>query len=390
MNCRHTSIIVALSILRSYRGSAHLREGTVATTPMIPFPVDALVTGGCGFIGRQVVRALRARGQTVRVLDIAAPDDIGDVENLRGSILDAAVVAKAMTGARRVYHLAGIAHLWVPQRSDFDRVNAQGTAIVLQAAAECRVERVIHCSTESILLPARGTTLRLIDESKVLSEAEMPGPYTRSKYRAERAALAAADAGLNVVIVNPTLPIGPEDPNITPPTAMILHFLYSNSPFFLDCVLNVADVREIAAGIVLAAEYGRSGARYILGGQNVPLRQLLAIMERESGHAMPKYAVPAPIALSMATLMEWSADHLTRTRPAATREGVQLALRSASFDTKKAERELGYSAGPVDAIIGETLRWLAQKQANILNNADSTGAYQTAALRRVGKAKASA
>ena len=263
-----------------------------------------------------------------------------------------------MAGVRRVYHLAGIPHLWVPQLEDFDRVNVRGTEIVLRAAAEQRVERVIHCSTESILLPAPGTA-RSIDGSSLPPESDMPGPYTRSKHRAERAALAASDAGLDVVVVNPTLPVGPDDPSITPPTAMFLHFMNCKSPFFLDCLLNFADVCEVAVGIIRAGDLGRRGTRYILGGENIPLRQLLAMMEQELGRPMPKYSIPAPVAMMMATLIERTADYVTRKPPAATREGVRLALRSAPFDTRRAEHELGYLVRPVDDVIKETLRWLA-------------------------------
>jgi dihydroflavonol-4-reductase len=320
--------------------------------------VDALVTGGCGFIGRHLVRSLLARGQSVRVLDIAGAHDLPDVEHVHGSVLNAALVAKAMTGVRRVYHLAGIPHLWVARRTDFDRVNARGTEIVLRAAAERRIERVIHCSTESILLPPPGNARSAIDGSELPPEAQMPGPYTRSKHRAERAALAAAAAGLDVVIVNPTLPVGPGDPNFTPPTAMLFHFVNGKSPFFLDCLLNFADVRTVAAGMVLASDFGRTGARYILGGENITLRQLLAVMERELGRPMPKYSIAGPAAFTVAMLMEWNAEFLSGKRPAATREGVRLALRSAPFDARRAKQELGYSPHPVDGAIRETLRWL--------------------------------
>jgi dihydroflavonol-4-reductase len=320
--------------------------------------MDALVTGGCGFIGRHVVQALLARGQSVRVLDISPPDVFHENEHIRGSILDPQAVKTAMTGVRRVFHVAGIAHLWVPRREDYDHVNGRGTEIVLRAAAQEGVERVIHCSTEAVLLPAGRPSGGSIDGTTLPPEGDMPGPYTRSKHRAERAALATARQGLDIVVVNPTLPIGPDDRNMTPPAAMLLHFLKGNTPFFLDCVLNFVDVREVAKGMVLASDFGRAGARYILGGQNIPLRDVLAVIGRESGCTMPKFAVPAAIALNMAKLIEWNADHLTGKRPAATREGVRLALRSAPFDTKMAEQDLGYSARPADRAIRETVRWL--------------------------------
>jgi dihydroflavonol-4-reductase len=298
------------------------------------------------------------RGQTVRVLDTSPPSGLHGIEHIRGSILNRAAVTTAMTDVRRVFHLAAIAHLWVPQRKDYDHVNNRGTEIVLQVATQLNVERVIHCSTEAILLPARRPSLTCIDGSTLPPEEEMPGPYTRSKHRAERAALAAAQNGLDVVIVNPTLPIGPDDPNMTPPTAMLLHFLKSKAPFFLDCVLNFVDVREVANGMVLASDFGRSGARYILGGQNIALRDLLTLIGNETGCAMPHLPVPPNIALNMARLIEWSADHLTGKRPSATQEGVRLALRSAPFDTTRAEQDFGYLAGPADRAIRDTLQWL--------------------------------
>ena len=180
-----------------------------------------------------------------------------------------------MTDVRHVYHLAGIAKLWSRDRSDFDRINAGGTAMVLRAAAAHRVERVIHCSTEAILLPKRRGAARSSTRAVQPALADMPGPYTRSKLTAEQSVLAAVQDGLNALIVNPTVPIGPGDRNLTPPAAMLSMFLNGQSPAFLDCVLNLVDVRDVAAGMVLAAERGRTGERYILGGENVALRDLL-------------------------------------------------------------------------------------------------------------------
>ena len=324
-------------------------------------PTD-LVTGGSGFIGRHVVAALRVRGEQVRVLDLAPPDDLpANVAFVPGSILDPQSLDAAMANVRRVYHLAGIAKLWSRDRADFDRVNAGGTTAVLRAAAARGVERVIHCSTEAILLPKLRGREALIDETVQPALADMPGPYTRSKLNAEQTVFAAVQDGLNAVIVNPTVPIGPGDRNLTPPAAMLAMFLNGQSPAYLDCVLNLVDVRDVAAGMVLAAERGRTGERYILGGDNVALRELLALLERISGRPMPKRAVPGWLALASAMVTEWTADVLTSRTPAATREGVRLALRSGPFDSRKARDELGYAPRPLADALADAVQWLSTK-----------------------------
>jgi dihydroflavonol-4-reductase len=322
-------------------------------------PID-LVTGGSGFIGRHLVTALHARGTRVRVLDLTPPGDLAaDIEFVPGSILDPECLDAAMANVRRVYHLAGIAKLWSRDRSDFDRVNAGGTAVVLRAAAARRVERVVHCSTEAILLPKRRGANALIDETVQPVLSNMPGPYTRSKLAAEQSVLAAVDRGLDALIVNPTVPIGPGDRNLTPPAAMLSMFLNGQSPAYLDCVLNLVDVRDVAAGMVLAAERGRTAERYILGGENVALRDLLNLLERISGRPMPKRAVPGWLALAVATITEWTADILTGRTPAATPEGVRLALRSGPFDSRKARNELGYAPRPLQDALSDAVAWLS-------------------------------
>jgi dihydroflavonol-4-reductase len=319
-----------------------------------------LVTGGCGFIGRHLIAQLQARGDRIRVLDVAPARDLPrGVELVHGSILDPEILASAMASIQRVYHLAGIAQLWVRDKAELALVNARGTELVLRAAAKQRIERVVHCSTESILLPKTRARDALIDETVLPPYGDMPGPYTRSKHLAEQSVLAAAKTGLDVRIVNPTVPIGPNDHNMTPPAAMLAMFSAGRSPFFLDCILNVVDVRDVAAGMVLAAERGRSSERYILGGENMSLRQLLATMERISGRPMPKRALPAPMALAAAAVAEWLADRVTGRRPMATREGVRLALRSAPFDSRKARDDLGYTPRPIRDALAETLQWLS-------------------------------
>jgi dihydroflavonol-4-reductase len=226
--------------------------------------------------------------------------------------------------------------------------------VVLAAAARHGVRRLLHCSTESILLPRRRNH-RAVDESVLPRVEDMAGPYTRSKHGAETAALAAAQNGMDVVVVNPTVPIGAGDRNMTPPSAMLALFLSGGSPFFLDCILNLVDVRDLARGIVLAGEAGKSGTRYVLGGENVALRELLPRIERISGRKMPRRTIPAPFALATSVIAGWVADRVTGKPPVATREGVVLALRSAPFDSAKARRELGYAPAPVERALTEAV-----------------------------------
>ena len=319
-----------------------------------------LVTGGCGFLGRHLVRALCERGEPVRILDPAPAEDLpAVVEVVRGSVLERAALDAALMDVGRVYHLAGIAKLWTRDKSDFVRINADGTASLLHAAAARGVGRVVHCSTEAILMPRRRRTGALVDETSQPELADMPGPYTRSKLLAEQAVQAAVAGGLDAVIVNPTVPIGPDDRNLTPPAAMLLMFLQGRSPAFLDCILNLVDVRDIATGFILAAERGRTGERYILGGENIALCDLLALMPQLSGRSMPRRSIPGWLALASATVAEAVADVVTGRSPAATREGVRLALRSGPLESGKARRELGYIPRTLQGALVDAMQWLA-------------------------------
>jgi dihydroflavonol-4-reductase len=321
-----------------------------------------LVTGGSGFVGRNLVEALVARGDIVRVLDLAAPPaGAAAVEYVRGSVADRAACDAALDGVDRLYHLAGIAHLWRRDRNDFDLVNRRGTETILAAAAAKRIGRVVHCSTESILLPKRRGAAAHIDESVQPSIEDMPGAYTRSKFLGEQVALKAARDGMDVVVVNPTVPIGDGDHNMTPPAAMLALFLSGRTPFFLDCVLNLVDVRDLADGMLRAGDHGRPGERYILGGENVAMRDLLPALERLSGRQMPKRTVPAALALATGIVSGWIADRVTKTPPAATREAVLLALRSAPFDSAKAKRELGYAPRPIEQALTEVVEAFKRK-----------------------------
>ena len=321
-----------------------------------------LVTGGAGFIGRQLVALLLARGERVRVFDIDAGEGLPPgVELQRGCIGDAEAVRRALGGARRLYHLAGNPNLWTRNRADFDAVNHQGTKVVLAEAGRCDLERIVFTSTESILCGQRPRgTDGATDETVRRDIGEMIGPYCRSKFLAEQEARRAAERGQPVVIVNPTLPVGPGDRHGTPPTRMLLGFLNGHFPAYLDCDLNMIDVRDVALGHVMAAERGRIGERYILGNRNIRLRELLDALRRLTGVAMPRFSVPYPLAYAAALVSEFLADHVTGRPPSAPVTGVRLARHPVRFDASKAMRELGLTPRPFEQTLAEAIEWLLE------------------------------
>lgn len=323
-----------------------------------------LVTGGSGFIGHHLVRLLRKRGERVRVFDLRRPEscDEAGLEFLPGDIADAEAVERAMAGAERVFHLAANPNLWVRDPCDFDRVNLQGTLNVLAAAERHRPQRLVHTSTESILAGLRHRAVGgMIDETVTLGVADMPGPYCRSKFRAERAALEAAGRGLPVVVVNPTLPVGPGDRLMTPPSRMLVDFLNGRAPAYLETAVNIIDVRDAALGHLLAAERGRPGQRYILGGENVTMTALLALLEELSGRPMPKWRIPYWLAYAYAALDEFVADRVTGRPPRAPLTGVRLARHAMRFDNRRALAELGLSPRPLRDSLTDAIAWFQRE-----------------------------
>ena len=317
-----------------------------------------LVTGGSGFIGQHLVAALHGRGEHVRILDVrppAAPH--ADVEYIRGSVLDDAAVDCALTNVDRVYHLAGLSGMWVANKQDFHDVNCRGTEIMLAAAQERGVSRFLHCSTESILFPY--SELGGISAEEALQPAEvMPGVYTRSKARAEHCAANAAARGFPVVIASPTMPIGPANDNLTPPTLMLRHFLQRRLQPYVDFLMNLVDVRDVAQGLFLAMERGRNGQRYIVGGENIRLGEILRLMSAISGRRQLPIAVPGMVAEISATLLEFVADHFTHQPPDGTAEGVRIARRASNLSIDKTRAELGYAPHPIEPILRETISHL--------------------------------
>ena len=318
-----------------------------------------LVTGGAGFIGRHLVEQLLADGCRVRVLDIAPGSYFAnEVEILQGSIIDEDCVRRALVGIDILYHVAGDPNLWAPNRSHFAEINFHGTETVLQAAARFNLEKIIFTSTESILIGRKPDPGLVIDETIERVPGDMPGPYCRSKFFAEQAAREAAHDGQPVVIVNPTLPIGPGDHKITPPTRMLLGFLNGRHPAYLECLLNINDVRDIARGHILAAEKGRVGERYILGNENIRLSAVLKLLEEITGLEMPKRRIPYWLALGVAFLDENISNWVTRRAPSAPVTGVRLASTEAALDSSKAIKELGIPQRPVIESLRDEVIWL--------------------------------
>jgi len=316
---------------------------------------QVLVTGGSGFIGQHLVATLIAQGRRVRVLDLRPPRCAGmEVQYVRGSVLDPELLQAALDDVEEIYHLAGLPGMWTRHKDDFHAVNAQGTSVVIAAARKRGVSRLLHCSTESILFRPSCSISTLAEDSCVTLD-QMPGAYTRSKMLGEQQALHAATSGFPVVIANPTMPIGPHNGNLTPPTLMLQYFLSRRVQFYLDFIMNLVDVRDVALGLLLAMERGQTGQRYIIGGENISLKKFLAIVSVISGRGALRIRVPAVMAQTTAAMLEFIADHVTHKAPAGTIEGVRIAVRSQEFSIEKARCELGYEPRPIGAALEEAV-----------------------------------
>jgi dihydroflavonol-4-reductase len=318
-----------------------------------------LVTGGAGFIGSHLVRRLLERGATVRVLERPGASiahlPANRLEIVRGDIRDRAAVETAVRHCREVYHLAANPNLWAQQRGSFLRVNYHGTVNVLDAALNAGARRVLHTSTESILTRARQSCA--IGRDQAVRLDDVVGPYCRSKLLAERHAFTLARQGAPVVIVNPTLPIGAGDWGRSPPTQMVLDFCRGRRREYVDAELNLIDVRDVAEAMVLAMERGRPGRRYLLGHENLSLRQVFRLLAQLTGLPEPTRRVPYAVALAAAYVSEWLADVCTHRAPAATVTGVKLTRRLMHFDAGPSLAELGMQPRPVVEALRDAVAW---------------------------------
>ena len=322
----------------------------------------ALVTGANGFVGCYVVRALLARGTAVRAM-VRKGADLRALEGLPcefawGDLRDATAVEQATRGCDEVYHVGADYRLWVLDSAPMYASNVEGTRNVLAAANRAKVRRVVHTSTVGAIGIPHGECGR---EDSPVSLSDMVGPYKRSKFLAEQEALKAAREGVPVVIVNPSTPVGAHDYKPTPTGRIIVDFLNHRMPAFIDTGLNLVDVEDAAAGHLLAAERGVVGEKYILGGENLTLKEFLGRLAAISGMRAPRMRIPYAVAFGYALGAEAFARTVTRRAPRASLTEVRMARKRMFFDSSKARAELGYSTGPVDAAIAAAIEFFRSR-----------------------------
>ena len=313
-----------------------------------------LVTGATGFLGWHVARLLAERGHKVRAL-ARKPASVRELEceTVQGDLRDSESLRRAVSGCGVVFHVAADYRLWVRDAAVMYESNVNGTKNLLEAAREAGVERVVYTSTVGCIGVPDGERG---DETKHVSLDEMAGPYKRSKYLAEQAALEFAGTGFPVVIVNPTAPVGDHDWKPTPTGRIIVDFLRGAMPAWVETGLNLVDARDTAEGHLLACEKGRPGERYILGSENLTLQQIFSRLERLSGVKAPSVRIPYGVALA-AGVVSTAWAKLTGSEPRAPLDAVRMSKKKMWVSHAKAQRELGYEPGPVDPALRRAIDW---------------------------------
>jgi dihydroflavonol-4-reductase len=315
---------------------------------------QTLVTGASGFIGWHVAKKLLARGESVRAL-VRPASRVREleIEIVTGDLRDPASLERAVAGCGAVYHIAADYRLWAKDQSELYSSNVEGTRNLFTAARDAGVDRVVYTSTVGCIgIPkdAPGT------ETTEVSLEDMTGAYKRSKFQAEQVALEFARAGLPVVIVNPTAPIGDHDFKPTPTGKIILDFLKGDMPAFVDTGLNLVDVDDTAEGHLLAAEHGRVGERYILGCENLTLQQILERLANVCGARAPRLRIPYAVAyLAGVASTGWAG--CTGQEPRVPLDAVKMARKKVFVSSDKAKRELGFSPSPIDGALERAVQW---------------------------------
>ena len=342
-------------------------DGTSSDTGYHPAvaPIEpgdrVVITGAAGFIGSAVTRAVLARG--AQVLAVTEPgaraDNLDglDVERVAVDIRDAAAVRSAVAGARYVFHLAAVYRFWARDPRIFHQVNVGGTLNVMDAVRSAGVERLVYTSTVGVLGLHRTRHGQPADETDYADVAHLFGHYKRTKFAAEHEVLRAAGEGLNVTLALPTFPLGPFDRAPTPTGKVVMDFLNGKMPGFVDTALNVCHVDDLALGHVAALEHGRQGRSYILGGENMTMREILQALSDCSGLPMPRFEVPRPVVVSAAMLSDLVEGKLLKREPHVPLEGARMATTKMIFNDDRARAEIGHKSRPARLAIEDSARW---------------------------------
>jgi len=324
----------------------------------------AFVTGATGFVGSHVARALAEQGADLRLLvrPGSNPKNIADLKAdlAAGDLRDPASVEKALSGCDVLFHVAADYRLWVRDPGEMYRINVEGTRAILEAARKNRLRRVVY--TSSVATMGFGEPGTLADENSPVSLDHMIGPYKRSKFMAEQVAIEAARSGIDLVIVNPTTPVGERDIKPTPTGRIIVDFLKKKFPAYIDTGLNLVAVDECALGHLAALEKGRSGERYILGGENLTLKQILDKLAAITGLPSPKVRVPYLVALGTGVVDEIFTGRIRGREPRATIDAVRMGRQKMFISSAKAERDLGWKPVPVAAALRRAVEWFQDNQ----------------------------
>ena len=320
---------------------------------------SAFVTGGTGFVGANLVRLLLEKGFRVKTLVRPKADQRNlegqAVEIIEGDLLDKKALRAGCSVSRYVFHVAADYRLWVSNPDDMYATNVDGTLNMINAAGKAGVERIVHCSSVSTIKPSKNR-LPADESSEYGGVEEIVSHYKKSKFLSEKAAVALAASGLPVVIVNPSAPIGPYDVKPTPTGKMVVDFLNGRMPSYIDTGLNVVNVRDAAMGHYLAAVKGRCGQRYILGGENMTLKQLLNVLADAAGLPAPSFKTPYALAYLFGAL-DTARARCFGGEPLVPLDAVKMAKYYMWFNSRKAEQELGYRPTSARAALAEAVAW---------------------------------
>ncbi|MFC1974284.1 hopanoid-associated sugar epimerase [Chloroflexota bacterium] len=324
--------------------------------------MKALVTGATGFIGGNLVRELLKQGFQVKALVREESNrkniDGLDIEIATGDLTDRASLDRALDGCEALFHVAAAYTFWARDPGSIYQSNVQGTENILAAALDKGIEKVVYTSTESTIGIDRGA--RLGTEEMEANTSYLAGDYRKSKYQAEKIAFEMCQQGLPLVVVNPTVPIGPLDIKPTPTGKLVVSYLNRSMPAYVNTGMNAIDVEDVAKGHMLALEKGRVGERYILGNENLTFNEILGILEKITGMRAPRLIIPIWFALGMAYIDEFIEAGLLRRQPSLQVAGVKSATMFRQFDCSKAVTELGLPQTPVEEAFEKAVRWFRE------------------------------